>query len=110
MAHSTSTISSKAGGRGGRKVGVAPPPRRLAPPDDEDTTIDIYGSSAASPPAKSSDRRSSGSERPSHTMFAAVVASDQWFSGSRSQRFSTRWKSMGPSQCPPTGSISCEWN
>ena len=74
MAHSTSTISSKAGGRGGRKVGVAPPPRRLAPPDDEDTTIDIYGSSAASPPAKSSDRRSSGSERPSHTMFAAVVA------------------------------------
>lgn len=76
------------GGRGGRKVGVAPPtPSRPAflPEDDDDTaTIDIYGSSTTTPPqakeksggttSRSTSQRSNSSERPSHTIFAMMVA------------------------------------
>ena len=70
------------GSRGGRKVGVAPPmpsrPTSLPVDDDDTTTIDIYGSSTATPPqAKEKNvgsRRSNSSERPTHTIFAMMVA------------------------------------
>lgn len=72
------------GGRGGRKIGVAPPipssPTSLPADDDDTTTIDVYGSSTTTPPqAKAKNggttsRRLNSSERPSHTIFAMIVA------------------------------------